>query len=63
MIRDIDGRPIALMGCGLEGHKLYYKLVNEGLRIGYVVDNKKTGSFWGMNVVRPEEIINYNPFF
>lgn len=63
MIRDIDGRPIALMGCGLEGHKLYYKLVNEGIKINYVVDNKRTELFWGMNVVRPEEIINHNPYF
>lgn len=43
----VESRPLALMGCGQEGHKLYYRLMQEGIRIEYVVDNKRTESILG----------------
>ena len=60
---DVGKRQLALMGVGLEGHKLFWRYREEGIKIQYVVDNVSRDNFWGMKIVRPEDIIQENPYF
>ena len=48
----INNRYLCIMGCGVEGAKLYYCLNRQGIPIKYCFDSEKTGSFFGHKIYR-----------
>ena len=47
---------IAVFGCGKEGHRLFYRMREDGVHVDYFVDNKRTEDFWGHKITRLDEI-------
>ena len=56
MIQDSKNRPLAMLGCGLEGEKLYYQMYRKEIKIECVLDNAKTGLFHGKQICNVEEM-------